>query len=114
MTIIGKQENNRVILAVLGFVRCLWSRYPGIFCCPVAFYTGSRYDGEVYAVMVARVPEHKDKWEMRVFDLWYDEAFNTISPEERALFMNAPIHPTKAGYRQWWCSGMERQLLQEK
>ena len=79
--------------------------------CEVAFYTGSRYDSESYAAMVQRVKELEEKWGIRVLDLWSDEAFNAISEEERALYMNDNIHPTKAGYRQWWCPELERQVL---
>ena len=79
--------------------------------CGVAFYTGSRYDSESYAAMVQRVKELEEKWGIRVLDLWSDEAFNAISEEERALYMNDNIHPTKAGYRQWWCPELERQVI---
>ena len=79
--------------------------------CEVAFYTGSRYDSESYAAMVQRVKELEEKWGIRVLDLWSDEAFNAISEEERTLYMNDNIHPTKAGYRQWWCPELERQVI---
>ena len=79
--------------------------------CPVVFYTGCRYDSEAYATMVERLAELQAKWGVGVLDLWSDDAFNGISDAERALYMYDPIHPTKAGYREWWCPEMERQLL---
>ena len=79
--------------------------------CPVVFYTGSRYDSEAYAAMVERLMELQEKWGIGVLDLWHDDAFNTLSDTDRALYMNDNIHPTKAGYREWWCPEMERQLL---
>ena len=79
--------------------------------CPVVFYTGSRYDSEAYAAMVERLMELQEKWGIGVLDLWHDDAFNALSDSERALYMNDNIHPTKAGYREWWCPEMERQLL---
>ncbi|MBR1565353.1 MAG: SGNH/GDSL hydrolase family protein [Oscillospiraceae bacterium] len=79
--------------------------------CPVVFYTGCRYDSEAYATMVERLMELQAKWGIGVLDLWSDEAFNGISDAERALYMYDPIHPTKAGYREWWCPELERQLL---
>ena len=79
--------------------------------CPVVFYTGSRYDSEAYAAMVERLMELQAKWGIGVLDLWRDEAFNTLSDAERKLYMYDPIHPTKAGYREWWCPEMEKQLL---
>ena len=79
--------------------------------CDVVFYTGARYDSPAYKAMVQRTLELKEKWDIGVLDLWSSDAFNAISREERALYMSDPIHPTKAGYREWWCPEMERQLL---
>ena len=80
--------------------------------CEVVFYTGSRYDSEAYEAMVGRVLELEEKWGIKVLDLWSSDAFNAITNEQRALWMNDHIHPTKAGYRDWWCPEMERQLLE--
>lgn len=80
--------------------------------CDVVFYTGSRYDSAAYEAMVIRVQELEEKWGIRVLDLWSSEEFNAITEEQRAFYMNDNIHPTKAGYRDWWCPEMERQLLE--
>lgn len=79
--------------------------------CPVVFYTGSRYDSPAYEAMVERLMELQEKWGIGVLDLWHSKEFNTISDSNRALYMYDSIHPTKAGYRDWWCPEMERQLL---
>lgn len=79
--------------------------------CPVVFYTGSRYDNEAYEAMVNRLMELQEKWGIGVLDLWNDSDFNAISDTERSLYMYDSIHPTKAGYRDWWCPKMEQQLL---
>lgn len=79
--------------------------------CPVVFYTGSRYDSETYATMVERLTALREKWGIGVLDLWHDNAFNSISDADRALYMYDNIHPTKAGYREWWCPELEKQLL---
>jgi lysophospholipase L1-like esterase len=79
--------------------------------CPVVFYTNARYDSAEYAAMVQRLRELQDKWGIGVLDLWSDDEFNAISDADRALYMNDNIHPTKAGYRDWWCPVMEQQLL---
>lgn len=78
--------------------------------CPVVFYTGSRYDSSEYGAMVERLKQLQKKWDIDVLDLWSDEAFNNISDAERKLYMTDDIHPTRAGYREWWCPEMERQL----
>lgn len=80
--------------------------------CPVLFYTSSRYDSNAYDVMVSRLTELQDKWGIGVLNLWNNDIFNEITDTERQLYMYDDIHPTKAGYREWWCPEMERQLLE--
>lgn len=79
--------------------------------CPVVFFTGSYYSSENYAAMVNQLLSLQEKWEIGVLDLWTDEQWNALSKQDRDLYMNDKIHPTKAGYRDWWCPEMERQLL---
>lgn len=80
--------------------------------CPVVFFTGSRYDSEAYGAMVDRLLELQEKWGIWVLDLWSSDEFNAISDAKRDLYMNDGIHPTKAGYRDWWGPEQERQLLE--
>ena len=79
--------------------------------CDVMFYTGSRYDSRAYAKMVEQVLLLEEKWGIEVLDLWNSDEFNNIPTTDRKLYMNDDIHPTKAGYRNWWCPEIERQLL---
>ena len=79
--------------------------------CKVVFYTGSRYDSAPYEAMVSRLLELEEKWGIGVLNLWSSDEFNKLSDEARSLYMYDNIHPTKAGYRDWWCPEMERQLL---
>lgn len=81
------------------------------FDCPIVFFTGSHFESDAYDAMVKRLYELKDKYEIGILDLWNDETFNTLREEDRNLYMKDKIHPTKAGYRDWWCPEMERQLL---
>lgn len=81
------------------------------WACPVVFYTGSYYDSAEYDAMVQRLLSLQEKWGVGILNLWSNEAFNQISAELRMLYMNDKIHPTKAGYKLWWCPEMERQLL---
>lgn len=80
--------------------------------CPVVFYTGSKYNSEQYAAMVEMLFSVQEKWGIGVIDLWNDTAFNDISAEQYALYMNDPIHPTKAGYLEWWTPAMEAYLYE--
>ena len=90
---------------IIAYVRDTWH-------CPLAFYASARYESEAYDAMVRRLKELQAKWGIGVLDLWTDDAFNDISEEDRALYMADPRHPTKAGYREWWCPEMERQLME--
>ena len=79
--------------------------------CPVVFYTNALFNSDAYSDMVARLYEISDKYKLGVLDLWSDDAFNAISDEQRALYMQESIHPFKAGYRDWWGPEMEKQML---
>lgn len=78
--------------------------------CPVVFFTGSHYDSMEYEAMVQRLYELREKWDIGIIDLWTDEGFNEITEDERELYMDDWIHPTKAGYSIWWGPEMEKQL----
>lgn len=88
---------------IIAYVRDNWD-------CPIMFYTGSRYDSKVYDAMVKRLYEIADKWQISVIDLWTSDEFNDIEDSDRNLYMDDPIHPTKAGYMKWWCPEIERQV----
>lgn len=80
--------------------------------CPVVFYTNCYYDSETYGKMVALLQFIKEKWDITVIDMYSDEDFNDITDEERALYMKDKIHPTQAGYREWWTPYMESRLYE--
>ena len=72
------------------------------FSCPVIFYTQAKYESENYDQMVCLLYEIKEKWNIGIIDLWTDENFNNISEDQKKLFLVDKIHPTKAGYKEWW------------
>lgn len=78
--------------------------------CPVVFYTNPRFDSDAYGRLVMLLEEVRQKWEISVIDMWNDEAFNDISEEQRTLYYADPIHPTRAGYLEWWTPCFERFL----
>lgn len=82
----------------------------GTWDCPVYFYTNPPMDDENYETMVQALEELAEKWGVTIIDLYRDQAFNDISEEERALYMADGIHPTKAGYREWWLPKFEEAL----
>ena len=78
--------------------------------CPVVFYTNPRYDSPAYGRMVELLYRASEKWGITVIDMWNDRDFNAITEEQRALYMADSIHPTQAGYLEWWTPMMERTL----
>lgn len=80
--------------------------------CPVIFYTGTKYDSKQYQQMVDVLFELQDKYGIGVIDLWNDEEMNDVSEKEYEVYMADPVHPTQAGYLEWWTPKMEEYLYQ--
>lgn len=78
--------------------------------CPVVFYISPKYSSKEYAALVTLLYEIQKKWDIDLIDMWNDEAFNDISEEARDLYMADSVHPTKAGYLQWWLPKFEEEL----
>lgn len=78
--------------------------------CPVIFYTGTKYDSERYGQMVDLLLEIQEKWEVGVIDLWNDLEMDAVSKEDYKLYMVNGIHPSRAGYREWWTPKFEAYL----
>ncbi len=104
---IGTFDESTVIGAIETIIRYaedLWG-------CDVIFYTGSHYDSENYDAMVKALYEVQKVYDIEIIDLWNDEAFNDITDEERGLYMLDDVHPTMAGYLEWWLPKMEEVIL---
>lgn len=78
--------------------------------CPVFFYTGTKYDNEYYGQMVELLWEIQEKWDIIIIDLWNDKEMNAVSTEDYKLYMVNGIHPSRAGYREWWTPKFEEYL----
>jgi len=89
---------------ILRYCRDTWD-------CPVVFYTGSYYESGEYKAMVEQLYELQDKWGFAIIDLYTDAEFNAIDSETYDFYMYDSIHPTKAGYIQWWMPKMESELI---
>lgn len=70
--------------------------------CPLLFYTGTRFDNPAYAAMVDLLLQLKAEYGFFVLDLWNDPDMLAVSAEDYARYMCDPVHPTAAGYEQWW------------
>ena len=74
------------------------------------FFTGSRFESAAYQQMYDLLCQVRDKWDIGVLDLWNNPAINDVPADQKALYILDGIHPTKAGYRDWWGPELERQL----
>lgn len=88
---------------VISYARKTWN-------CPILFYTGTKYQSRKYEEMIDLLHKIASKWNIEVLDLWHDEQMNQVTKEEYRLYMANGIHPTKAGYRQWWTPKFEDKL----
>lgn len=79
--------------------------------CPIWFYTNPPMGDENYGTMVEALERIADKWDIGIIDLYRDTDFNDLTEEEYALYMSDSIHPSKAGYREWWLPKFEEALL---
>jgi hypothetical protein len=104
---IGTLDTHTVTGAIETIVRTVRDTWN----CPVYFFTGSRFDAAPYAAMVQRLMELAKMYGFGVLDLWTGDAFNNVPDAQRSIYMADPVHPTKAGYRDWWGPELEAQLL---
>ena len=97
--------------AVAGAIEYIISYAKETWNCPVVFYTNPRYDSDDYAAMVRLLEKIAEKWDITIIDFWNDAAFNELNAEQRLLYMADAIHPTRAGYLEWWTPEMESILF---
>lgn len=95
---------------ITGAMEYIVNYVKGAWDCPVVFFTNAKFDSEPYAAMVKRLCELQSKYGIGVLNLWDNAQFNDITAEQRSIYMYDNIHPTKAGYRDWWGPELEQQL----
>jgi len=100
------------ISTIMGAIEYIIDYVEATWDCPVVFYTNSYYKNENYSEMVKALNNLSQREDIGVIDLYTDNEFNDISDEKRALYMADSIHPTKAGYLEWWVPKMEEYLYQ--
>jgi len=97
----------QTIAGAIEYVICYAKKKWG---CPIAFYTGTRYDSPQYEGMVKLLKQIADKWGIYVIDLWNEPSFTAVKSSDYEKFMNDPIHPTLEGYRSWWGPFIEKNI----
>lgn len=90
---------------IIAYVKSVWN-------CPVVFYTQTKYDSDHYAKMVELLLEIQKKWEITIIDFWNDAEINDITDEQRKIYLIDHIHPTKAGYKEWWLPKFQEVLYE--
>ncbi|MCH5157683.1 MAG: SGNH/GDSL hydrolase family protein [Clostridiales bacterium] len=94
----------------LGAIEYIVATVKETWDCDILFYTNSYFDKPQYAKMVDALTVLSEKWGFTIIDLYNDREFNDISNKQRELYMHDDIHPTRAGYRDWWTPKFEEAL----
>ena len=106
----GKDIDSFDVKTVAGAIEYILAYVSEKWGCPMAFYTGTRYDSKIYEEMVSLIKEIASKWGIHLINLWDEPSFNAVSEEEYWRFMNDPIHPNIVGYREWWTPFFEKRI----
>ena len=73
------------------------------FDCPVCFYTGCYCEKENYPEMVQLLLDIQKKWDIGVIDMFNDPDMTAMyGTELYNTYMFDEVHPTRAGYVEWW------------
>ncbi len=80
--------------------------------CPILLWSNPNFGNEIYETLVEGAKKIEEKWDSIAFlNLYEDEEFNSISQEQRKLYMKDTTHPTKAGYKIWWLPKFEESFI---
>lgn len=72
------------------------------FGCPVAFFTGTRFESPGYARAVTMLLNLQKEYKFGLLNLWNDKEMQSVSDADYTRFMRDGVHPTLEGYRDWW------------
>lgn len=106
----SKNKESFDTLTVAGAIEYIIAYTEEAWGCPVIFYTQTEYESESYKKMVDLLFEIQEKWDIFIIDLWNNEELNAITEEQKKLYLVDHIHPTKAGYKEWWLPEFRKAL----
>ena len=92
---------------VTGAIRYIYKYVQDKWGCPLVMYASAYYKNDNYKKMVKRVKEMNY---INLIDMYSDVNFNNITTEQRKLYMLDGVHPTQAGYLEWWTPYIEEAL----
>ena len=88
-------EISDAIEAIIRYVQKTWN-------CPIVFYTGTQYNNIKYLVMIDTLKLLQKSYDFAILDLWHDADMICVDKADYNRYMQDPIHPRLAGYRDWW------------
>ena len=97
---------------VAGAIEYIFAYAKVTWNCPVVFYTQAIYESDHYAKMVDLLLEIQKKWNITLIDLWNNDEINSITDKERNIYLVDHIHPSKAGYKEWWLPEFQKCLYE--
>ena len=92
---------------VTGAIRFIYKYVQDKWHCPFVMYASAHFESKNYQAMVKRVKEMNY---INLIDMYSDVSFNNITDEQRKIYMIDDIHPTQAGYLEWWTPYIEEAL----
>ncbi len=81
-----------------------------VWNCPVIFYTGTKFNNEIYAQMVDLLLRIQRKYSIGVIDLWNSDEMNAVSAADYKAYMHDGVHPNYDGYEKWWTPQFRKYL----
>ncbi len=104
----GNKKKRKITIA--GAIEAITVYVQKTWHCPVVFFTSPKFEDEKYNQMVDLLQQIAQKHDITIIDMLNDAAFNDISEDQRTLYMADHIHPTRAGYLEWWAPYFEKAL----
>lgn len=98
------------VKTTLGALEYLIAKAKETWGCEVLLFSNAYYFNNYYPLLVDAAKPLVDKWGITYLNMYEDEEFNNITDEQKTLYMHDRIHPTKAGYRDWWTPEFESSL----
>lgn len=105
-----RDTNSFDVKKSVGAMEYIIAKAKEVWNCPVLLYSNAYYFNNYYPLLVDAAKPLVDKWGITYLNMYEDEEFNNITDEQKSLYMHDRIHPTKAGYRDWWTPAFETSL----
>lgn len=83
-------------------IRYILTYIDNTFHCPCIFFTNPRFENERYNDLVILLEQLKKEYTFFVLDFWNDPQMVLTDNRIYKKYMLDSVHPTIAGYRDWW------------